>query len=98
MTEDVVPVDARKERNRMLTILSEKKKHAFYRQFENENRPVLFEKENKDGMMFGFTDNYLRVSVPYEESHANTLRSVDLQGLSENVFKTTVNSNTAIAI
>lgn len=98
MTEDVVPVDARKERNRMLTILSEKKKHAFYRQFENENRPVLFEKENKDGMMFGFTDNYLRVSVPYEESHANTVRSVDLQGLSENVFKTTVNSNTAIAV
>lgn len=98
MKEDVVPVDVRKERNRMLTILSEKKKQAFYRSFQNQERPVLFEKENKDGMMFGFTDNYLRVSVKYEASQANTIRNVHLVGLSENVFNSTLNNTAAIAV
>ena len=98
MSEDVVPVDVRKERNRMLTILSEKKKQAFYREFQNQERPVLFEKENKDGIMYGFTDNYLRVSTKYEASQANTIRNVQLTGLSENVFNSTLKNIAAVAI
>ncbi len=50
--ETVVPVQERRRRNKMLTILSEKKKRAFYEQFEGDTRPVLFEHENKDGFMF----------------------------------------------
>ncbi|MFT5918693.1 MAG: threonylcarbamoyladenosine tRNA methylthiotransferase MtaB, partial [Granulosicoccus sp.] len=59
---------------------------------------VLFEKENRDGMMFGFTDNYLRVSAKYEASQANTIRKVQLVGLSENVFNSTLNNNAAVAV
>ncbi len=98
MNDDIVPVEVRKERNRMLTILSEKKKQAFYRQFENSLRPVLFEKENKDGLMFGFTDNYLRVAVPFDPAHVNAVLHVQLSGLSDNVFTTNLNLKKVFAV
>lgn len=78
MKDEVVPVHVRKQRNRMLTILSEKKKRAFYEQFIGTTRPVLFEHENKDGLMLGYSDNYLRVSVPFQPDLAGQIVNTEL--------------------
>lgn len=67
MLDEVVPVEVRKHRNKQLTILSEKKKHHFYSEFQDMERPVLFEQENQEGLIHGYTDNYLRVAVPWSK-------------------------------
>lgn len=68
----VVPVAIRHERTRTLRNLSFKKMQYFTRQHQGEIRPVLFESRNKDGMMEGYTDNYIRISTfwkPEWENH-----------------------------
>jgi threonylcarbamoyladenosine tRNA methylthiotransferase MtaB len=88
ITEDVVPMAERKRRNKMLTILSEKKKRAFYEQFAHTEQHVLFEHEEKDGRMFGFTANYLRVSAPFNPDLTNTIVPVLLENLNaEGIFE-----------
>lgn len=82
--DEVVPVQERRKRNKMLTILSEKKKRAFYQQFENTSRQALLEHENKDGFMFGYTDNYLRVRVPFDENLKGHIVEIDLTILEDN--------------
>ena len=82
--DEVVPVPERKKRNKMLTILSEKKKRAFYEQFENTTRAALMEHENKDGFMFGYTDNYLRVRIPFDASLCGELVDIQLTELMDN--------------
>ena len=84
--DEVVPVPERKKRNKMLTILSEKKKRAFYEQFENTTREALLEHENKDGFMFGYTDNYLRVRIPFDENLCGELVDVQLADLMDNTI------------
>jgi len=84
--DEVVPVPKRKKRNKMLTILSEKKKRAFYEQFENTTREALLEHENKDGFMFGYTDNYLRVRIPFDASLCGELVDVQLAELKDNTI------------
>lgn len=79
----IVPMDVRKERNKMLRILSEKKKRAFYAQHIGTERKVLFESENDNGMMYGFTDNYIKVAVPYNEALINTMHTVSLDTVSD---------------
>lgn len=79
----VVPVQVRKERNKMLRILSEKKQRAFYQQHTASARSVLFEGENKNGNIHGFTDNYVKVSLPYSADLVNELRMVSLVKLNE---------------
>jgi len=81
ITDGIVPMNERKRRNRMLTILSEKKKRAFYERFIGTVRPVLFEQEDKDGMMQGFTDNYLRVNVPFDPTMVNAIVAVELDAI-----------------
>lgn len=68
----------RNDRVEMLRILSEKKKREFYTKHLNQTRPVLFEKDIKDGKMFGFTDNYIRVSAPYDPLMVNEIVHVHL--------------------
>lgn len=77
--EGVVSVHIRRERNEMLRILSEKKRRHFYEQHEGDCRPVLFEAKNQDGKMFGFTDNYIKVCVEYDEKLINQIAMVELQ-------------------
>jgi threonylcarbamoyladenosine tRNA methylthiotransferase MtaB len=77
---DAVPVSIRKQRNRMLRILSEKKQQNFYRQFVGETATVLLEGDNKSGFMHGFTANYIKVKIPYDRSLVNTLQDVQLTG------------------
>lgn len=76
--EPIVSQAVRKERNKMLRILSEKKKRHFYEQHLGTERTVLFEAENDNGIMYGFTDNYIKVAVPYREDWVNTLRTIYL--------------------
>lgn len=87
--EDVVAISERKKRNKMLRTLSVKKLRAFYSQFKGQMRTVLFEEENKNGMMFGYTDNYIRVSVPYDTSLVNQLTRFTMENLTaENIYTT----------
>jgi threonylcarbamoyladenosine tRNA methylthiotransferase MtaB len=73
-----VPVDVRKKRNKMLRILSEKKQRAFYGQHLGQTYKVLFEGDNKDGYMHGFTDNYIKVKTPFYSQYINQLKEVEL--------------------
>jgi len=59
--KDIVPMEVRRKRNRMLKILSEKKLRSFYEKFLDTERTVLFESGNKDGFLYGYTDNYIKV-------------------------------------
>ena len=81
--ETVVPIAKSRERSKMLRILSEKKRRAFYSRFENTSAQVLFEAENDEGTMYGFTQNYVKVGVPYQEELVNTLQQVQLGALSK---------------
>lgn len=75
---DVIPIPERKRRNKMLRILSEKKKMAFYETQLGKTLPVLWEHENKNGNMFGFTENYVRVQKPFDENSINQIEFLKL--------------------
>ena len=76
-----VPMDKRKERSKMLHILSDKKKRAFYEENVGSERTVLFEAEEDEGMMFGFTENYIKVKTPFKSSLVNQFRNVKLTAI-----------------
>ncbi len=67
----VVPVPVRNERNKMLRNLSYMKMQHFTRQHTGQTRKVLFEGRNKNGIMEGYTDNYIKVSIPHREEWIN---------------------------
>ena len=69
----VVPVQVRHERNKTLRNLSYKKMQYFTEQHTGQTRKVLFEDHVKNGMMEGYTDNYLRISTPYRKEWANNI-------------------------
>ncbi|MDG4653024.1 tRNA (N(6)-L-threonylcarbamoyladenosine(37)-C(2))-methylthiotransferase MtaB [Chryseobacterium arthrosphaerae] len=77
--DGVVPVVERKKRNKMLRILSEKKKMAFYQTQLGKTLPVLWEHENKDGKMFGFTENYVRVQKDFDPASVNQIEFLNLE-------------------
>ncbi|WP_346984270.1 tRNA (N(6)-L-threonylcarbamoyladenosine(37)-C(2))-methylthiotransferase MtaB [Chryseobacterium sp. POE27] len=77
--EDIVPIPERKKRNKMLRILSEKKKMAFYQTQLGKTLPVLWEHENKDGKMFGFTENYVRVQKDFDAASVNQIELLNLE-------------------
>ena len=79
----IVLQSERKERNKMLRILSEKKKRKFYAGHLNTERKALFESENDSGIMYGFTDNYIKVALPYNEQLVNTIQTVNLNKISD---------------
>jgi threonylcarbamoyladenosine tRNA methylthiotransferase MtaB len=81
--EGAVPQKVREERNAQLQILSEKKRRAFYERFTGQVRYILPEDDEKDGNMFGFTDNYLKVAIPYNPEWVNKLIPVELTELNE---------------
>jgi len=62
----------------MLHILSDKKRRHFYEQNLGKNATVLFENDVEDGMMHGFTENYIRVSALYDPILINELKTVRL--------------------
>lgn len=82
--ENAVPMQERRRRNEMLTILSDKKRRAFYNQFLGRHREVLFEVHKDKSLMTGFTDNYVKVELPYDEKLINTLMGVQLMAINDN--------------
>jgi threonylcarbamoyladenosine tRNA methylthiotransferase MtaB len=80
---DVVPLNIRKKRSKMLRGLSVKKRRAFYEsQLENQLE-VLFESENKEGYIHGFTQNYVKVKHPWNPELVNTIKKVKLTEIDE---------------
>jgi threonylcarbamoyladenosine tRNA methylthiotransferase MtaB len=69
----VVPVSVRNERNKILRNLSFQKQQYFTAQHAGQVRKVLFERSRDKTMMEGFTDNYIRISVPYREEWVNRI-------------------------
>ena len=75
---DVVPMNVRNKRSKMLRGLSVKKRRAFYESQIGTNRTVLFEGENKEGYIHGFTENYVKVKTPWNPELVNTLHDINL--------------------
>jgi len=69
----VVPVAERNQRNKILRHLSYRKQMVFQEAFTGSTRKVLWEDHEKEGMMEGYTDNYIRVKTPYRREWANTI-------------------------
>ncbi|WP_282039101.1 tRNA (N(6)-L-threonylcarbamoyladenosine(37)-C(2))-methylthiotransferase MtaB [Saccharicrinis aurantiacus] len=76
--EHIVPIEERKKRSQILHELSDKKTRFFYQQFEGQEEQVLFEGSENNGFMNGFTQNYLKVRIPYNEKLTNQITSVKL--------------------
>lgn len=81
--EGVVPKKVRHKRSKMLRGLSAKKRRAFYESQLNTSRTVLFEGENKQGYIHGFTENYVKVKAPWDPALVNTLHPVTLTEIDE---------------
>ena len=77
--EGQVPPPVKKERTNRLIALSEQKKITFYHQHIGEVRSVLWEAEKKDSEMFGFTDNYIKLKIPYCKEKVNTIEEVEIR-------------------
>ncbi|MDT0557320.1 tRNA (N(6)-L-threonylcarbamoyladenosine(37)-C(2))-methylthiotransferase MtaB [Ichthyenterobacterium sp. W332] len=76
--EGVVPKNVRAKRSKMLRGLSAKKRRAFYESQIGNTLTVLFEGENKEGYIHGFTENYVKVKAPWNPDLVNTLHDVEL--------------------
>jgi threonylcarbamoyladenosine tRNA methylthiotransferase MtaB len=81
--QDVVPKNVRTKRSKMLRGLSVKKRRAFYESQIGTTRTVLFEGENKEGYIHGFTENYVKVKTPWNPELVNTLHQIELAKIDE---------------
>ena len=79
----IVPKKVRAKRSKMLRGLSAKKRRAFYESQLGNNLTVLFENENKDGYINGFTENYVKVKTPWNPELVNTLHKITLKEIDE---------------
>jgi threonylcarbamoyladenosine tRNA methylthiotransferase MtaB len=70
----------------MLRILSAKKLRAFYEKHLNQEFTVLFEHENKNGIMNGFTENYIKIVYPYDENLVNKSFTITTKAITEDGF------------
>lgn len=77
--EGSVPIHVRRNRSKQLHILSEKKKRAFYEKNTNTVVSVLFENEDNNGVMYGFSENYIKVKTAFSPELANTIQKVELE-------------------
>lgn len=76
-----VPGAIRAERSKMLHILSEKKRRAFYATQVGRSAEILFEGDHKNGFMHGFTRNYVKVKTAYDPLLINEIRNVNLENI-----------------
>ena len=80
---DVVPKNIRSKRSKMLRGLSVKKRRAFYENDLGNMRTALFEGENKEGYIHGFTENYIKVKAPWNPALVNTMHGIQLTKIDE---------------
>ena len=76
-----VPSAERAERSKMLHILSDKKRRAFYEQNIGQEEEVLFEEDIENGLMFGFTRNYVRVGAKYDPLLVNEMKTIRMTAI-----------------
>ena len=69
--KEIVPINTRNERNKQLRNLSYMKQQYFNQQFVQQTRKVLFEDHIKNGMMEGYTDNYIRITAAFRNDFSN---------------------------
>ena len=81
--EGVIDKGIRHKRSKMLRILSAKKRRDFYEKHLSSERDVLFEHENKNGFIYGFTENYIKVKVPYDPGLRNQKVRVKLDRIDD---------------
>ncbi len=91
---DPVPMNIRKQRSKQLHILSDKKKRAFYETNVGKTGTVLFEQEENEGIMYGFTENYVKVKIPFNAALANTFQKVQMDTIDrDGIMKCTLLPN-----
>jgi threonylcarbamoyladenosine tRNA methylthiotransferase MtaB len=86
LIKPVVAPQKRAERSKMLHILSDKKRRFFYEQQVGKDFTVLFEEDVENGMMQGFTENYVRVTAKYDPLLINETKLVSLISINENML------------
>jgi threonylcarbamoyladenosine tRNA methylthiotransferase MtaB len=88
--DNVVPMATRRERSQKLHLISDKKRRAFYESQEGKTKQVLFEAEENGGIMHGFSENYVKVSIPFDPALINQTVQVRLDkiGLDGNMAVT----------
>jgi len=72
----VVPQKERERRSQQLHAISERKTAAFYKEHRGHEATVLWESSKKDGLMYGFTENYIKLSCPYNKAKVNTFERI----------------------
>ena len=82
--DGIVEKKTRAERSKMLRILSDKLQRAYYQKYLGSTQTALLEKENKNGFLFGFTDNYIKVKVPFTEELIQKKINLKLLSFDEN--------------
>ena len=74
----------RAERSKQLRILSDKLQRSFYQKYIDTEQTALFERDDKDGYLFGFTDNYIKVKIPFSEEFIQQKLKIKLLSFDEN--------------
>lgn len=87
-----VPDKMKKERSEALHKLSDTKKHQFYRENQGMEAKVLFESDNSQGFMHGFTENYIKVKTPFNPKFVNQVVTVKLEDLEQDGYRATIAS------
>ena len=91
-----VPMETRRERSKILHLLSDRKKQAFYQTQVGQIRTVLFEQEENEGYLYGFTENYVKVKTKYNAALVNELIEVELTEIDrDGLMKCNILSNFA---
>ena len=89
-------METRRERSKILHLLSDRKKQAFYQTQVGHKRTVLFEQEENEGSLYGFTENYVKVKTKYDAALVNELIEVELTEIDrDGLMKCNILSNFA---
>jgi threonylcarbamoyladenosine tRNA methylthiotransferase MtaB len=82
--QNKVTVEDKKKRSKIMHEIADEKQNIFYKQHLGSVRRVLFESQKQDNMMYGFTDNYIKVEVPYDIELVNEIKDVFLKSITKN--------------
>ena len=82
--EGVVSKGKMAERSKQLRILSDKLQRNFYQKYIDTEQTALFERENKEDYLFGFTDNYIKVKIPFSKEFVQHKLKIKLLSFDEN--------------
>ena len=81
--EGTVPQKVRQERSKILRMLSDKKKRYFYETQLSKSKKILFEQKNDNGLIYGFSENYVKVQTDYKDELVNAIVPVALKEIAE---------------